>query len=157
MLSGALVDYVSLIPKTTCPKTKQTLETPCCLDVQADKQRLCSQKHLLESMSDRLKQPHVKISLRKKRIMHLLATGTKTKAHVVVQPALPNLAPTAQGLGMGNKMHSVGPDRSKMPPAVRLHEGTHLGLETYSNPLLQIFASFALSVCVLQCCYSVHI
>lgn len=126
-----------------------------CIAVQVHKQRLCSQKHLLASMFVRLKQDHVKSSLRKKRIVHLLATGTKSKTHVADQPALTHLAAEAQEVDLRPMAitHSLGPNRSKLPPSVRLSEGTHVYSTTKAAALLMaklpgvLLAAVCLSTC----------
>lgn len=115
-----LMSYPAAVKhKTLSLKTASMLSLPC-LDMQADKRRLCSQKHLLASMFERLKQCRVKSSLRKKRIAHLLATGTKSKPHVAVQPARLNLSSKALGTDFNIIMDSLGPDgsatRRHLPP-----------------------------------------
>lgn len=98
--------------------------------MQVDKQRLFSQKHLLASMFERVKQAHVKSSLRKKRIVHLLASGTKSKAHVAKEPALTHLAAKTLEVDLRPITHSLGPNRSKLLPSVRLSGGTQPGKVT---------------------------
>ena len=95
--------------------------TKICIAMQVDKQRLCSQKHLLSGMFERLKQEHVRSSLRKKRIAHLLALGTKSKTYLPDQPALTHLT---SKVDLRLTTHSFRPNRSKLPPSVRLSEGT---------------------------------